>query len=103
MHTVDPRALNLADFYGGHDTDPLEASAEFVEWARATSREQGLFQQPLAAAAGPRTRLVVDGREREFINLASLDSLVSIRNPPSRPRLPALLNGGAWVPAESPC
>jgi glycine C-acetyltransferase len=81
MHTVDPRALNLADFYGGHDTDPLEASAEFVEWARTTSREQGLFQRPLAAAAGPRTRLVVDGREREFINLASLDYLGLNRHP----------------------
>ena len=81
MHTIDPRTLNLADFYGGHDTDPLEAPAEFVEWVRATSREQGLFQQPLAASAGPRTRLVVDGREREFINLASLDYLGLNRHP----------------------
>ena len=81
MYTVDPRTLNLADFYAGHDTDPLAAAPEFVEWARATSRERGLFQQPLAASAGPRTTLVVDGREREFINLASLDYLGLNRHP----------------------
>src|SRR5581483_10832074 len=81
MHTVDPRTLNLADFYDGHATDPLAAPPEFVDWARATAREQALFQQPLAASAGPRTRLVVDGREREFINLASLDYLGLNRHP----------------------
>lgn len=81
MFTVDPRTLNLADFYDGHDTDPLAAPPAFVEWARATAREQSLFQQPLAASAGPRTRLVVDGREREFINLASLDYLGLNRHP----------------------
>lgn len=75
MYTVDPRTLNLGDFYAGHDTDPLEAPPDFVEWARATVREQGLFQQPLAASAGPRTRLIVEGRERDVINLASLDYL----------------------------
>lgn len=81
MFTVDPRTLNLADFYAGHDTDPLAASPDFVEWAQATAREQGLFQRPLAAAAGPRTRLAVDGGEREFINLASLDYLGLNRHP----------------------
>jgi 7-keto-8-aminopelargonate synthetase-like enzyme len=81
MFTVDPRTLNLADFYAGHDTDPLAAAPDFVEWAQATACEQGLFQRPLAAAAGPRTRLAVDGVEREFINLASLDYLGLNRHP----------------------
>ena len=81
MYSVDPRTLNLADFYAGHDTDPLEAPPEFSEWARATAREQGLFQQPLAASAGPRTKLIVDGRERDVINLGSLDYLGLNRHP----------------------
>jgi glycine C-acetyltransferase len=81
MFTVDPRALNLADFFDGHETDPLAASPEFVSWARATARERALFQRPLAASAGPRTRLALDGGEREFINLASLDYLGLNRHP----------------------
>ncbi len=81
MFTADPRSLNLADFYAGHDTDPLAAPADFVEWRAETAPEQGLFQQPLAASAGPRTRVVVDGRERELINLASLDYLGLNRHP----------------------
>ncbi len=81
MHTIDPRTLNLADFYDGHATDPLAASPDFVAWARETAREHGLFQQPLAASAGPRTRLLVEGREREMVNLASLDYLGLNRHP----------------------
>jgi glycine C-acetyltransferase len=75
MGTLDPRTLNLADFFAGHDTDPLQASPDFVRWAAATARERALFQRPLAAAAGPRARLRVGGVEREFVNLASLDYL----------------------------
>jgi 7-keto-8-aminopelargonate synthetase-like enzyme len=78
---IDPRTLNLADFYSGHDTDPLRAQPEFLEWRSATAREQGLFQQPLAASAGPRTRLLVNGAVREVINLASLDYLGLNRHP----------------------
>lgn len=81
MLTTDPRSLNLADFYSGHDTDPLAAPLDFLEWVRATAREQGLFQTPLAGSAGPRTRVEIDGRVREVINLASLDYLGLNRDP----------------------
>lgn len=81
MLGLDFHAMNLADFYGGHDTDPLSAPPEFLEWRRATSREQALFQAPLAGPAGPRTRLVVGGTVREVINLASLDYLGLNRDP----------------------
>ena len=81
MPAADPRSLNLADFYAGHDSDPLAAADDFVEWRRATAREQGLFRQPLAAAAGPRTRLEIRGSVRDVINLASLDYLGLNRHP----------------------
>jgi len=73
--SVDPRTLNLADFHAGHPEDPLLAPADFLEWVQGTRREQSLFQTPLAARAGPRVRLHVDGAVRELINLASLDYL----------------------------
>jgi len=79
--TIDPYALNLGDFYAGHDTDPLSAPSDFIAWRRSTAREHSLFQQPLAASAGPRTRLVVNGAERVVINLASLDYLGLNRHP----------------------
>jgi glycine C-acetyltransferase len=79
--TADPRSFNLADFHAGHPEDPLAAPPEFVEWRAATRREQSLFQTPLAAGAGPRVRLEVDGRVREYINLASLDYLGLNRHP----------------------
>lgn len=78
---VDPRTLNLADFYSGHETDPLEAPQEFVDWTYATAREQSLFQRPLAAGAGPVTRVQSGGGYREVINLASLDYLGLNRDP----------------------
>ena len=81
MPQIDPRTLNLADFYSGHDTDPLCAQPEFLDWRSATAREQSLFQQSLAGAAGPRTRLLVNGTVREVINLASLDYLGLNRHP----------------------
>lgn len=81
MSIVDPHLLNLADFYTGHDTDPLAAPVEFVAWQKATAREHSLFRQPLAASAGPRTRLEIDGKVRDVINLASLDYLGLNRHP----------------------
>jgi glycine C-acetyltransferase len=78
---MDLKTLNLADFYAGHDRDPLLAPPEFLEWRRAAAREIGLFQQPLAAASGPRTRLEIGGTVREVINLASLDYLGFNRHP----------------------
>lgn len=75
------KTLNLADFYSGHDSDPLQAPPEFLAWRRAASREVGLFQQPLAASSGPRTRLEIDGEVREVINMASLDYLGLNRHP----------------------
>ncbi|MGE3507762.1 MAG: aminotransferase class I/II-fold pyridoxal phosphate-dependent enzyme [Vicinamibacterales bacterium] len=81
MSTLDPRTMNLADFYSGHDTDPLAPPPEFLAWVAGTAEEQRLFQTPLAGSAGPRTRLVVDGAERELLNLASLDYLGLNRDP----------------------
>lgn len=81
MLHVDPRTLNLADFFAGHDDDPLKPPPEFTEWRRATAREQALFQRPLAASAGPMTRVQVDGRSREVLNFASLDYLGLNRDP----------------------
>jgi len=81
MLSIDPRSLNLADFYSGHDTDPLAAPPEFLAWIRATAEEQRLFQTPLAGSAGPRTRMLVDGVERELLNFASLDYLGLNRDP----------------------
>jgi 7-keto-8-aminopelargonate synthetase-like enzyme len=75
MLAADPRSLNLGDFYSGHDTDPLAAAPDFLEWIRGTAREQRLFQAPLAGPVGPRTLIEIDGRPREVINLASLDYL----------------------------
>ncbi len=73
--TWSPHDLTLADFYFGHDDDPLAAPADFARWRRDTAREQSLFRRTLRSAAGPRTRLRVNGRDRDVINLASLDYL----------------------------
>ncbi len=81
MSTVDPKSLNLGDFFAGHDTDPLAAPPDFLAWVRATAREHGLFRTPLAGAAGPRTLVEIDGRPRQLINLASLDYLGLNRDP----------------------
>jgi glycine C-acetyltransferase len=69
------RALNLADFYQGHDDDPLLAPADFMAWRGATAREQSIFRRPLASASGPRTRFRFGSEIREVVNLASLDYL----------------------------
>ncbi len=81
MPIADLRSLNLADFYAGHDTDPLTAPADFLEWVAGTAREQALFRTPLAGSAGPRTQVEVDGKVRELVNLASLDYLGLNRDP----------------------
>jgi glycine C-acetyltransferase len=81
MPTADLRSLNLADFYAGHDTDPLTAPPDFLEWVKGTAREQGLFRTPLAGSAGPRTQVEVDGKVKELVNLASLDYLGLNRDP----------------------
>jgi 7-keto-8-aminopelargonate synthetase-like enzyme len=69
------RTLNLADFYPGHDEDPLQAPADFLQWRAATVPEQGLFQRPQGAAAGPHAVFHLEGCRRKVINLASLDYL----------------------------
>jgi 7-keto-8-aminopelargonate synthetase-like enzyme len=81
MLIADPRSLNLADFYSGHDSDPLAAPPEFLEWIQETAPEQGLFQTALAGASGPRTRIVTDGEVCEVLNFASLDYLGLNRDP----------------------
>lgn len=81
MDRSHARTLNLADFFPGHDSDPLVAPEDFVAWRAATAPEQALFQRPLFAAAGPRTRVPVDGEPRDVINLASLDYLGLNRHP----------------------
>lgn len=99
------RRMNLADFYPGHDTDPLAAPPDFVAWRAATSREQSLFQQPLLGAAGPRTTLEVNGAPRELVNMASLDYLGLNRHPrvvaAAREALEAWGTGACGVPLLS--
>ncbi len=75
MDAAYARTLNLADFWQGHDDDPLAPPPEFVAWRAATVREQSIFQRPLASASGPRTILPIEGKERRVVNLASLDYL----------------------------
>lgn len=79
--TIDPRSLNLADFFNGHDTDPLSAPAEFLAWRQATTRESAVLQRPLAASAGPVTRIETPAGPREVLNMASLDYLGLNRDP----------------------
>ncbi len=78
---MDPRKLGLADFYHGHDTDPLLAPPEFADWVRATPREQALFSRPLLSAAGPRSIVSSEGGPKDVLNLASLDYLGINRHP----------------------
>lgn len=75
MDREHAKSLNLADFWQGHDDDPLAAPPEFVAWRAATEREQSIFQRPLGSASGPRTVLPVGGGEKRVVNLASLDYL----------------------------
>jgi glycine C-acetyltransferase len=77
----DYRSLTLADFFGGHEDDPLRVPDEFAAWRAATAREQSLYQRPLAGAPGPRTLVMVDGKPREVINLASLEYMGLNRHP----------------------
>jgi glycine C-acetyltransferase len=78
---MDLRQLTLADFYQGHDTDPLMAPDLFTDWRRATQPEQSLFRRPLLSAAGPRTRLEGPRGPVEVLNFASLDYLGINRHP----------------------
>lgn len=69
------RSMHLADFWSGHDDDPLAAPLDFVAWKAATAREQSVFRRPLLSASGPRTTFLRDGLRHEVVNLASLDYL----------------------------
>ena len=75
------RTRHLGHFWGGHPTDPLSPPTDFAPWRRATQREQSLNQRPLAEASGARTRMRVDGKLVEVVNLASLDYLGLNRHP----------------------
>lgn len=75
MDRAHALGLNLADFWQGHDDDPLKPPGDFVAWRAATAREQSIFQRPLYSASGPRTVLPVGDGQRTVVNLASLDYL----------------------------
>ncbi len=72
---MNPRDYNLADFYQGHDTDPLRAPEEFTAWRSASPREQALFRRAALGPTGARTRVHTEQGPRMVLNLASLDYL----------------------------
>jgi glycine C-acetyltransferase len=77
----NPRDLNLADFFDGHDRDPLRAPEAFTAWRAASPREQALFRRPALGPTGPRTMVQTEHGPREVLNLASLDYLGLNRHP----------------------
>jgi glycine C-acetyltransferase len=77
----NPRDLNLADFFDGHDSDPLRAPEAFTAWRAASPREQALFRRPALGPTGPRTMVQTEHGPREVLNLASLDYLGLNRHP----------------------
>jgi glycine C-acetyltransferase len=72
---MNPRDFNLADFHQGHDTDPLRAPDDFIEWRAASPREQALFRRAALGPTGARTRVHTEEGPRIVLNLASLDYL----------------------------
>ncbi len=71
----DGAQLGLADFFAGDPHDPLEVPAEFMDWRRATARQQSLVGRRLTMSVGPRTALKYRGRTCSVVNFASLDYL----------------------------
>ena len=78
---MNPRDYNLADFYQGHETDPLQAPADFTAWRNESPREQALFRRPALGPTGARTLVQTDAGPKEVLNLASLDYLGLNRHP----------------------
>lgn len=82
MSGPDPFELTLADFFIGHDTDPLRAPPDFTAWRDAAPEFHGLMERTLAAAADVRTVLRTEKEmARPVINMASLDYLGICRHP----------------------
>ena len=67
--------LSLADFYMGHDTDPLKTPDGFTDWRQATLKYQSLYERRLLQATSAHTEIETLGGAKKIINMASLDYL----------------------------
>lgn len=66
---------NLGDFFAGHESDPLRAPSEFVDWRTREPLGHALYERTLCEAPTAHTRLESAQGAREVINMASLDYL----------------------------
>ncbi len=72
---------NLADFYLGDDPNPLIPPPDFTQWRRDYAWATAMFETNLLGAPEARVRVLVDGAEKEAINLCSYNYLGLARHP----------------------
>lgn len=73
--------LSLADFFIGESSSPLRAPRGFSEWREHTAWAGALYEPVMLGGASPRVRMLIDGHEREAINLGSYNYLGLAQHP----------------------
>lgn len=72
---MNPFDANLADFFMGHDTDPLKAPSDFLAWKNSAPELHALMERTLSSAADAHTQIRLADQDKSVINMASLDYL----------------------------
>ncbi len=73
--------FGLVDFFFSNSDDPITPSKDFTDWHRDVKWALSLYEQSVLEGPGTRTSIMLDGKPKPVINLASYNYLGLAKHP----------------------